>query len=58
MEEEEDKDKKEEIYYNEDYNEEHMPFWQGAIIFVIFLVSIWPILEIISWLFSWKGIPF
>ena len=50
MEEEEDKDKKEEIYYNE----EPMPLWKGAIIAVIFLVSIWPILEIISWLFGGK----
>ena len=46
---EEDKDKKEEIFYNK----ESMPLWKGVLIGVTIIVLIWPILEIIIWVFEW-----
>ena len=51
MEEGEDKDKKEEIFYNK----ESMPLWKGVLFGVtIIIVLIWPILEIIIWVFEGK----
>jgi hypothetical protein len=46
---EEDKDKKEEIFYNK----ESMPLWKGVLFGVTIIFLIWQFSEIIIWVFEW-----
>ena len=46
---EEDKDKKEEIFYNK----QSMPLWKGVLFGVTIIFLIWQFSEIIIWVFEW-----